>query len=77
MHELEDEHETPFKALSFAPVRFGVVCICQAVPFQRSAKLMRVPELSSDQPTAVHAVVEEHDMASSELSSSPVGLGLD
>jgi hypothetical protein len=66
-----EAHDTPFSWVSIAPVGFGVVLICQAVPFHDSAQCELgaravgvgthgaatcVPEPSSKVPTAMQEV---------------------
>ena len=61
MQALGDAHDTSIK-LMYAPEGFGVGWIDQRFPFQRSANVAKSPPvLDSPNPTAVHAVGEEHD----------------
>jgi hypothetical protein len=46
VHAVEDAHDTPDKPLPCAPDGFGVDCTAQEVPFQRSASVTPVPEVS-------------------------------
>src|SRR3989442_1590459 len=63
VHALAEVHETSLSKLSVDPAGLGVAWITQEVPFQRSAKVSPVPELSTFSPTAVHALAEVQDTA--------------
>jgi hypothetical protein len=51
--------------------------IAQLLPFQRSASVTRAPAELKYSPTAVHAVLDGHDMALMTINEAPVGLGVD
>lgn len=53
-----------------------VACTAQLLPFQRSARVRVVKELSVDHPTAVQAPLVEQATAASELDVAPLGLGV-
>jgi hypothetical protein len=74
---LVEEHDTPARALVVAPAGLGVEGIVQLVPFQLSASGTSVLELSPESPTAVQALTEGHDTASSGLYATSLGLGVD
>ena len=76
LQAVDEKHDRPLSKLSVAPVGLGVDWIDHSVPFQRSAKVRKVPELFLYRPTAVQAVDEEHDTAPSQLLVAPVGLGV-
>jgi hypothetical protein len=44
-----------------SPAGLGVDCRCQLVPFHRSARVTRMPEVLTSVPTAVHAVEAEQE----------------
>jgi hypothetical protein len=75
MHEVDEVHETPFRELAELLDGFGVAPIDQAVPFQDSASVERLPDATAD-PTAVHAVADVHETAFRALSDAPTGLGV-
>lgn len=77
MHAVEDVHDTPEKKLNCAPDGFGVGCTAQEVPFQRSASVTPVPELSVKLPTAVQMEADEHDTAFKNVFCDPGGSGID
>ena len=59
------------------PGSFGVLCRLQLSPFQRSATVENVFELSTLQPTAVHAEEDEHATLFRTASCDPAGFGVD
>jgi hypothetical protein len=77
VHAVEDVHDTPEKPLPCAPAGFGVGCTAQEVPFQRSASVTPLPELSRKVPTAVQAEADEHDTAFKNGPCAPGGSGTD
>jgi len=56
---------------------FGVDWIDQLVPFQASASVTLVPELSVELPTAVHVLADVHETPEKVLDASPAGVGVD
>jgi hypothetical protein len=69
-----DVHETPLSSLPLAPGKFGVVWSDQLVPFQCSARVISLPMLSTEFPTAVHAMDDAHETPLSMLA--PFGFGV-
>jgi hypothetical protein len=76
VHAVAELHDTAYRKLEMAPDGLGVVCTVQEVPFHTSANVMSAPELFWYDPTAVQAVAEVHDTASSPLPVAPGGLGV-
>jgi hypothetical protein len=76
VHAVVDVHDTPRSTPSVAPLGVGIVWINQRTPSHRSANGKLVPVLLSDDPTALHAVVDAHDTPQSTLSVAPVGAGI-
>lgn len=71
-----DMHDTALRLVSAAAVEVGVVWIDQPTPSHCSASVKRVPERLSDDPTALHAVVDAHDTPDNMLSLTPGGVGV-
>jgi len=62
VHAQGDVHETPDRKLTLAPAGPVVGSSLQRRPSQRSASVVPVvPRLSPECPTAMHAVVDEHE----------------
>src|SRR5664279_4557673 len=66
---------TPAGDTNAAPPRIAV-CISRLWPFQRSANVKAVSPLREKDPTAVQAVVDVHDTATSRPAVAPVGLAV-
>src|SRR6266581_3193258 len=71
-----EAHATPLRKLTCAPAGLGVRWIRQVVPFHRSARGTKLPELAIDAPTAVQDEVEVHDTPFRTLNCAPAGWGL-
>jgi hypothetical protein len=70
-----EEHETPFSSVRIAACGAGVASSFHAVPFHRSTTAWTPPEASVDDPTAVHALADEHDTAASDVTTAPDTVG--
>src|SRR5438105_4126029 len=69
-------HETPNNWANAAPSGFGVGWISHREPVQRSARFVTMPELSTEAPTAVHALAAgAQETPFKTLATAPVGLG--
>ncbi len=76
VHAAADVHDTPLRALPWAPAGLGVDWMDQLEPFHRSARARAAPALLLFPPTAVHAVADEHDTAHS-CPLATIGAGTD
>src|SRR5579864_3150728 len=75
VHSVEELHETPARWVFVAPAGFGGSCMSHWVPVSRSANAKVIDVLSVHDPTAVQAVLEVHDTASSVLRVALAGDG--
>jgi hypothetical protein len=73
VHAEADVHDTA-RPRPLIPV--GVGWMAQAVPFHRSARILRNPPPGLAAPTAVHATAEVHDTPARPLDDEPPGLGV-
>ena len=73
VHAVIDAHDT---STSTPPMRLGVPCTDQLVPFHRSANVATMPAWLVKNPTAVQDLVDAHDTPSSPLLLAPAGLGV-
>ena len=76
VQELVEVQATLLRRVSSEPEGLGVVSIDHDVPLRFSTKVVVLPELSSEPPTAMHLVEEVHDTPSRVLACAPEGLGV-
>jgi hypothetical protein len=74
VHAVAAVQETPLRALALL-LGFGVVCIDQPVPFQRSANVVLEGVFALIAPTAVQALGDEHDTAENSALWASWGFG--
>ena len=70
-------HATANSLLDGDPAGLGVGWMRQLLPFHRSARVRRTPDLTANCPTAVHAELVGHDTPLSALAAAPAGFGVD
>ncbi len=62
-------------AQSIAPVRVGIRCRCQVLPFHQMASADQTPRVGPAVPTAAHRSVSGQAIPFSWFSAAPTGLG--
>jgi len=66
----------PSRVAPWAPGGFGVGWMRHAVPFQRSASVVPIPELSKETPVVVQAEGEVQDTGPMKTACAPAGAGM-
>jgi hypothetical protein len=70
-------HATAARMLNGDPGGLGVAWMRQLLPSHRSASVSRAPDLTANDPTAVHAEPDGHDTPLRALAAAPAGFGVD
>src|SRR5262249_57343876 len=76
VHAEDDVHDTSSRNANCAPAGLGAGTMAHAMPFHRSARFTWVPELVTENPTAVHENADGHATAIGNACCEPAGLGI-
>ena len=74
---MAEVQETPESELAKAPVGTAADLTIQLVPFHASTSAATAPEALVVDPTPIHAVAVEQEMADNKLDAAPDGLGVE